>query len=193
MKAATPGALAEAAVAAAGAGATIGQIASMLAGDDDGSSHRCRSIGWPSASRNCATPPMPTSRRPGRGPKIFLANLGTVAQHTGRATFAKNFFEVAGIEAISNAGFTDAAARGCRLQGQRRQDRHPVLHRSGLRADGARVAQALKAAGCEYLFLAGNPGDKRETYTAAGIDDFIFMGGDLLQTDPSTLARLGVI
>ena len=55
------------------------------------------------------------------------------------------------------------------------------------------VAQALKAAGCEYLFLAGTPGDKKETYMSAGIDDFIFMGGDVLQTTRSTLARLGVI
>jgi methylmalonyl-CoA mutase len=55
------------------------------------------------------------------------------------------------------------------------------------------AAQAMKAAGCDYLFLAGNPGDKRETYMSAGVNDFIFMGGDVLQTARSTLARLGVI
>jgi methylmalonyl-CoA mutase len=55
------------------------------------------------------------------------------------------------------------------------------------------AAQALKAAGCSYLFLAGNPGDKKDAYMSAGIDDFIFMGGDVLQTTRSTLARLGVI
>jgi methylmalonyl-CoA mutase len=54
-------------------------------------------------------------------------------------------------------------------------------------------AQALKAAGCEYLFLAGAPGEKKDAYLAAGIDDFIFMGGDVLQTTRSTLARLGAI
>ena len=55
------------------------------------------------------------------------------------------------------------------------------------------VAQALKAAGCTYLFLAGAPGDKKDLYKAAGIDDFIFMGGDVLQTNRSVLAHLGVI
>ena len=51
----------------------------------------------------------------------------------------------------------------------------------------------MKGAGCEYLFLAGQPGDKRDLYTGAGIDDFIFMGADVLKITGSTLARLGVI
>src|SRR5205823_5845181 len=38
-------------------------------------------------------------------PKIFLANLGTVAEFTARASFAKTFFEAGGIEAASNDGF----------------------------------------------------------------------------------------
>ena len=35
----------------------------------------------------------------GARPKIFLANLGTPADFTARATFAKSFFETGGIEA----------------------------------------------------------------------------------------------
>src|SRR5207248_4957445 len=41
----------------------------------------------------------------GARPKIFLANLGTPADFTARATFAKNFFEAGGIEAVTNDGF----------------------------------------------------------------------------------------
>jgi methylmalonyl-CoA mutase len=36
----------------------------------------------------------------GARPKVFLANLGTAADFTARATFAKSFFETGGIEAI---------------------------------------------------------------------------------------------
>ena len=36
----------------------------------------------------------------GARPKVFLANLGTPADFTARATFAKNFFEAGGIEAV---------------------------------------------------------------------------------------------
>ncbi|MEL4486152.1 hypothetical protein AAEH76_21655, partial [Shewanella algae] len=46
----------------------------------------------------------------GARPKIFLANLGTPADFTARATFAKSFFETGGIEAIDSEGFADAAA-----------------------------------------------------------------------------------
>ena len=41
----------------------------------------------------------------GKRPKIFLANLGTPAEFNARATFAKNFFEAGGIEAVTNDGF----------------------------------------------------------------------------------------
>ena len=37
----------------------------------------------------------------GARPKIFLATLGTPAEFTPRASFAKNFFETGGIEAVS--------------------------------------------------------------------------------------------
>jgi methylmalonyl-CoA mutase len=39
-------------------------------------------------------------RRAGARPNVFLANLGTAADFTARATFAKSFFETGGIEAI---------------------------------------------------------------------------------------------
>jgi methylmalonyl-CoA mutase len=41
----------------------------------------------------------------GARPKAFLANLGTPSDFTARATFAKNFYEAGGIEAVSNDGF----------------------------------------------------------------------------------------
>lgn len=44
-------------------------------------------------------------RERGARPKIFLANLGPLAAFTPRATFAKNFFECGGIEAVTNDGF----------------------------------------------------------------------------------------
>jgi methylmalonyl-CoA mutase len=43
--------------------------------------------------------------RTGARPKVFLANLGRLAEFTARATFAKNFYEAGGIEAVGNDGF----------------------------------------------------------------------------------------
>ena len=36
----------------------------------------------------------------GARPKVFLANLGKPSDFTARATFAKNFYEAGGIEAL---------------------------------------------------------------------------------------------
>ncbi len=40
----------------------------------------------------------------GARPKVFLATLGTAAEFTTRAAFAKNFFEAGGIEAVGGEG-----------------------------------------------------------------------------------------
>src|SRR5262249_42353750 len=41
----------------------------------------------------------------GARPKIFLANLGRLADFGARATYAKSFFETGGIAAVTNDGF----------------------------------------------------------------------------------------
>ena len=51
-----------------------------------------------------------TLKASGARPKIFLANLGTAADFTARATFAKSFFETGGIEALDTQGFADPGA-----------------------------------------------------------------------------------
>lgn len=192
LKASPAEALVPKTIAAVAAGATIGAVASALGG------------------KASTLAPLPKHRlaerfeelrdaadafqaKTGDRPRIFLANLGSIAQHTGRATFSKNFFEVAGIEAIGNAGFADAAACAEAFRASGAKIAIICSTDANYEQMAPEVARALKAAGCEFLFLAGNPGDKRELYTAAGVDDFIFMGGDLLQTTRSTLARLGVI
>ena len=59
-------------------------------------------------------------KKSGVRPKMFLANLGTAADFTARATFAKSFFETGGMEAIDSQGFSDPAAlaRMRQLSGQ---------------------------------------------------------------------------
>lgn len=192
LKKATAGAMAEAALAAVSAGATLGEIAQALKGSESRiqplPKHRYAERF--EELRDMADAYM---RKTGARPTIFLANLGPIAKHTARATFAKNFFEVGGIETIGNPGFKDAEScvaafkeSGARIAILCSVD--PIYEQMA-----EPVAKALKAAGCEYLFLAGAPGEKKGTYRAAGIDDFIFLGGDVLQTTRSTLARLGVI
>jgi len=130
--------------------------------------------------------------RTGNWPRLFLANLGPVASHTARATYAKNYFEAGGIETLGNDGFTDAdscvaafKASGARIVALCGSD---GLYESHAIA----FAQALKQAGAECLYLAGNPGERKADYAAAGVDEFIFVGCDVLTTLRAAHARLGV-
>lgn len=128
----------------------------------------------------------------GGWPTIFLANIGAVSQHTGRATYAKNFFEAGGIQALGNSGFRSAEA--CAEGGRASGARIAILCGSDPQYEefAASFAQALKAAGVDFLFLAGNPVERKEEYRQAGVDDFISAGGDVLGVLRATLTRLGV-
>jgi methylmalonyl-CoA mutase len=115
----------------------------------------------------------------GARPKIFLANLGTAADFTARATFAKNFFEAGGIEAVTNDGFPDLAAMvdafkasGARLACLCSSD--AVYGR-----EAAPSAKALLAAGTAHLYLAGRPKDQ-DALKMAGVGTLVYVGCDAL-------------
>jgi methylmalonyl-CoA mutase len=43
---------------------------------------------------------------------------------------------------------------------------------------GVEAARALKAAGATRLYLAGKPGELEGALKAAGVDGFLYLGGD---------------
>jgi methylmalonyl-CoA mutase len=47
---------------------------------------------------------------------------------------------------------------------------------------GAEVASALKAAGARFVWLAGRPRSGIDELSAAGIDDYVVLGGDAVAT-----------
>jgi methylmalonyl-CoA mutase len=117
----------------------------------------------------------------GTRPKVFLANLGTIAEFTARASFAKTFFEAGGIEAAANDGFPNREAMvtafktsGAKLACLCSAD--AVYEREAIDA-----AKALQAAGATHIYLAGRPKDA-DALKAAGVGTFIFAGGDAVTT-----------
>ena len=42
------------------------------------------------------------------------------------------------------------------------------------------AAKALHAAGAKHIYLAGRPGEQEAAFRAAGVNDFVFAGGDAL-------------
>jgi methylmalonyl-CoA mutase len=112
-------------------------------------------------------------------PKIFLANLGPVAAFTARATFAKNFFEAGGIEALGNDGFPDGAALAQAFTASGAKLAVLCSSDAVYAEQGVEAAKALAAASA-HLYVAGRPGEREEQWRAAGARDFIFAGADLL-------------
>jgi methylmalonyl-CoA mutase len=129
----------------------------------------------------------------GARPRIFLANLGPVAHHTARATYARNFFEAGGFEVIGNNGFKEAddAVQAFRDSGAK----VAVLCSSDkLYPDFVpQVAPKLKAAGARSVVLAGNPGANEAAWRGAGVDRFIFIKCDVLATLREMLREEGVL
>lgn len=127
--------------------------------------------------------------RTGTRPKIFLANLGTLAQFTARATFAKNFFEAGGIEAVGGDGDCSTIATAyksastplaCLCSSDKIYEK-----------DAIPAAEALKSAGARHIYLAGRPGEREAALRIAGVQSFIYEGCDVLATLQAAYDILG--
>ncbi|MFF4530109.1 methylmalonyl-CoA mutase small subunit [Streptomyces sp. NPDC001407] len=129
----------------------------------------------------------------GTRPRVFLAALGPAAAHTGRAAFAANLFQAGGIEPVHDpvAVGPDTAAGAFARSGA---SVACLCSSDKLYAEQAEaVATALKEAGAERVFLAGRPdAAQQETYRRAGVDEFVFAGGDAVTVLTSVLDRMGV-
>jgi methylmalonyl-CoA mutase len=190
------GRFAAAAVAAARAGATIGEMTVALAG--------------PAAARRGARiEPLPA--RPyaaayeqlrdladayaeahgGGRPKVFLARLGAPKEYLTRATWAQDFVEAGGFEPVTAEGAMEAQAAACAASGAV----IAVICSSDARyaTDVEGVAPRLRAAGARVVVLAGNPGSDEARYRAAGVDRFIFVRCDVLGTLRALLREVGVL
>lgn len=128
----------------------------------------------------------------GTRPKVFLANMGRIADFNARATFAKNFYEAGGLETLDNGGFPGAmeASQAFRQSGAKiavlcSSDKvYPLV--------AAETAKALKAAGALRVALAGRPGEHEQAWRTAGIDTFIYVGSDVLAELKAGLKIYGV-
>jgi methylmalonyl-CoA mutase len=117
----------------------------------------------------------------GARPKVFLANLGKLSDFTARATFAKNFYEAGGIEAIGNDGFPDRAAMLAAFKASGARLACLCSSDKVYETEAAGAAQALTAAGAT-VHLAGRPGEHEAAWRQAGVKSFAYVGCDVLST-----------
>lgn len=119
----------------------------------------------------------------GENVKIFLCNMGPIPQHKARADFSAGFMEVAHFEVLRNDGFATvedavaaAAASGAAVAVIcSTDDTYPELVPP--------LAKGIKAAvpGMKVMLAGAPAADMKETYDAAGVDEYIHVKANCLQ------------
>ncbi|MFC7503064.1 methylmalonyl-CoA mutase family protein [Nocardioides sp. GCM10030258] len=104
---------------------------------------------------------------------VFLATLGTVAQHTARATFVSNLLAAGGI-AVDVAGPTSSAEDLLASY-----DKQAVVCLAGTDDAyaewGGAAAAALREAGAVHVIIAGKATDWADDSAAMGVDALAFL------------------
>lgn len=125
-------------------------------------------------------------------PTVFLASLGPAAANAARTAWARNFFEVGGLRAVSYGDFDSSEA----LVDAHKADGSLVAVLCGsdevYRSLGAEAAEALKSSGVLRLYLAGNPHELLDELAAAGVDEFIYNGVDVVESLQRAQGVLGL-
>ncbi len=129
-------------------------------------------------------------RKKGNEPRICLVALGPLAEHSARLTYATNFFAAGGIRAVVASGTADEVVRfykesGCPVACLCGSDARYV-------ADAPEVAAALRTAGAGRIYLAGRGGEAEKTFRAAGVDEFIHVGVDVIASLELAHAEMGL-
>jgi methylmalonyl-CoA mutase len=126
----------------------------------------------------------------GQRPRVFLANIGTAAAFTPRATFAKNFFEAGGIETAPGPGGNDVEMILRDFKASGAPFAVICATDAAYAEKAADVAKALKGGGAVAVYLAGRGGELEGALRTAGVDAFIFIGCDAESVLADAHARL---
>ena len=188
-------ALVEKSVAAVVAGATLGELtrAIRIVDRPEGAMVAVSSVRASAGFERLRRAVEARAAATGRRLRVFLANLGPPRQHKARADFSRGFFEVAGLEVISPSGFSEpleaadaAAGSGADVVCVCSTDEtYPTVV--------APLVTALRAARPGVLVVvAGHPSEQIEALRGSGVDEFIHIRANALETLTSIINRLGV-
>ncbi len=130
-------------------------------------------------------------RKTGLRPRVYLAALGPEPAHRRRVAFVREWFESGGFDTVYDGETVTPEKAVARV----RASGAPLACLCGDDQVYATLAEAfaksIKGAGAKGLALAGRPGDHEARWRAAGVDDFIFAGGDVVLSLEGFYRRLG--
>ena len=124
---------------------------------------------------------------------MFLATIGPAAVFTPRITFARNFFEVAGLATVAGPVTDDADRDRRRVPGVGAHRRLPVLQRS--RSTASRPSPSpgpCSTPAPRAVYVAGRPRAALADLAAIGVERTIHVGADVRATLAELLDLLEV-
>jgi len=189
------GEVVENAIAAAMAGATLGQLTGALRSKETARPtikplNIQRGAVMFESLRKAADDHI---KKTGSRPKVFLTNMGPIPQHKPRADFSTDFFSVGGFEIINSEGFQDIdAAAGAAVKSGANiavicstdntyPDIVPPL---------CRRIKEIKAD--MTVLVAGYPKDYIDTFKECGVDDFIHIRSNVFDMLEKLQKKAGV-
>lgn len=125
-------------------------------------------------------------------PKIFLATMGTLKDYKVRADFSTGYFEIGGFDVIYPNGFANAEdavnsainSNAIAIVICSTDDNYPKFV--------PEICKFMKQKKSNMkIILAGYPKDQIEEYKKSGVDDFIYLGADVLKTLTSLMNNIG--
>ncbi len=128
--------------------------------------------------------------RDGRAPEVFLASLGSLAEHNTRTTYMRNFLAAGGIAAVGGDGWTNSADVGAAFAASGAAVACLCSSDAVYGELAEATAGVLKAAGAKRVYLAGRPKDET-ALRAAGVDGFIFAGCNAVSALAQLLDEIG--
>ena len=128
----------------------------------------------------------------GRRPKVFLLTYGNLAMRRARSGFATNFFGVAGYEIVDNNGFK-TAEEGVNAALESKADIVVLCSSDDEYAEITETACNLLKGKVKSIVLAGFPKDMVETYKGYGVDEFIHVKTNVLESLTSFQKLMGIL
>ena len=129
----------------------------------------------------------------GHKPKVFLLTTGSPSMSSARASFSSNLFGCAGFEIINNIGF-DTPQEGVKAALENNADIVVICSSDDEYPNVAPlISTELKKANAKIkVMIAGNPKDHIKELEQAGVDDFIHVRSNALETLKKYQEILGI-
>ncbi|MCP4298078.1 MAG: methylmalonyl-CoA mutase [Proteobacteria bacterium] len=185
----------ELSIQAAEAGATLGELVTVIQ-KEDGESLKVEPLIAERLSdeyEELRKKALAFKKRQGQSPQVFLANMGDLLQHKSRTDFVIDFLKPGGFEVVSPEGF-DSAASASR-----------AILESGLKivvicsTDKTypelvpEITRHVREVDAEILItLAGYPREQVDSFKAMGVDHFIHIKANNLELLKKFQAKVGV-